>query len=982
MKKKKKGTTLRVIILIIMLLIVAVLALNDLITDIIWYREMGYLSVFLTELRVKLELGIPMFIAVMLISMIMLKALKSSFLKKSGMEIPDKESKKRVRNIGAALAGAFSLFLTLSTISQLWFQILQFLNSVDFGIEDPLFSKDISFYIFKLAFLDGLASNAIAIIISIAIMISLYYILLAGFAKKPETPQAEVYEDMASARSAAEDDDVDGLNERLKKMFGAHVDIPGSGARKAQRDEIKTKGRALLDVAAKEIMILGVLFFLGIAAVFYLRRFALLYDASGVSYGAGFADITVTLNVYRAMIFLSIAAAVCLVIAVKKRSLKIGLLFPALMIIVSIVSQGAAAAVQNLVVSPDELNKESPYIANTIKYTRLAYNLQDIRVEDFTAEGEIDKVDVLNNMETFSNIRINDFEPAEQFYNQTQSIRSYYKFNDVDVDRYYVNDEYTQVFLSAREIDQAKVEDSWLIKHLKYTHGYGITLSRVDKVTSSGQPDMLISGIPPISEVPEIRVSRPEIYYGESTDGYVITNTGESEFDYPSGETNVYCNYEGSGGIRLTPLNRVLFALKERNLKMLISTNISGDSRIHIYRNIVTRINKIAPFLALNDDPYVVVDDGKIYWIVDAYTYSSKYPYSDPYDSSGVNYIRNSVKIVVDAYNGDVNFYVSDESDPIVQSLKKIYPTLLKDIDQMPGNLRSHLQYPNMLFNIQAYVYTRYHMTNVEVFYQSEDLWSIASEQYGQSTKQMEPNYFIMKLPGEDSAEFVSTIPYTPSGKANLTGILMARQDGDDYGQIVLYRMPKYRTIYGPSQIEAQINQDAEISKEFSLWNNSGSSYLRGNMFVIPVEDELLYVEPIYLEASTGSLPEVKRVIVYYGDQLAYEPTLAECLNKLFGDGAGDPLNTSYPIITGHQMAEELEKGANVPQPEPGPQEDESGQQGSEGTEPVITDDVQELARLANEAYEKAQEALKQGNLVLYAQCVEEMARYVQQMVR
>ena len=978
--KKKKHIGFRAVLVIILLIIVGAIALDDLITDIIWYREMGYLSVFLTELRVKFMLGIPMFIVVMLVSMLMLKALKASFLKKSGMELPDKESKKRVRVIGTVLSGAFSLFLTLMTISTLWFEILQYLNSVDFGIDDPLFSKDISFYIFKLDFLDGLASNAIAIIVSIAIMITLYYIFLAGFSK---SPQVEVYEDAESAREAGEDDGVDDLNDRLKKMFGAHVDIPGAGARKAARG----KGKALLDVASKEIIILGVLFFLGIAATFYLRQFSLLYGPGGVSYGAGFADVTVTLNVYRAMIALSIAAAIALVIAIKKRSIKLGLLFPALMIIVSIVSQGAAAAVQNLVVSPDELNKESPYIANTIKYTRLAYNLQDIRVEDFTAEGDIDKTDVLNNMETFSNIRINDFDPAEQFYNQTQSIRSYYKFNDVDVDRYYVNDEYTQVFLSAREIDQDRVDDTWLIKHLKYTHGYGITLSRVDKITASGQPDMLISGIPPISEVPEIRVSRPEIYYGESTDTYVITNTGESEFDYPSGETNVYCSYDGTGGIRLTPLHRALFALKERNLKMLISTNIGSDSRIHIYRNIVTRIKKIAPFLALNDDPYVVVEDGKIYWIVDAYTYSTKYPYSEPYDSrEGVNYLRNSVKIVVDAYNGDVNFYISDESDPIVQSLRKIYPSLLKDLDQMPAALRNHLQYPNMLFNIQAYVYTRYHMTNVEVFYQSEDLWSIASEQYGQSTKQMEPNYFIMKLPGEDSAEFVSTIPYTPSGKANLTGILMARQDGEDYGQLVLYRMPKYRTIYGPSQVEAQINQDAEISKEFSLWNNSGSSYLRGNMFVIPVEDELLYVEPIYLEASTGSLPEVKRVVMYYGDQLAYEPTLAECLDKLFGAGAGDPLKTAKPIITGHQMAEELaraaEEAANQPQqPEQGEQPEVSP-----GVQPLPVDtdgaDISELAALANEAYENALKAMSEGDFVSYAQYIELMAKYVQQMVR
>ncbi|MBQ3920889.1 MAG: UPF0182 family protein, partial [Firmicutes bacterium] len=531
------------------------------------------------------------------------------------------------------------------------------------------------------------------------------------------------------------------------------------------------------------------------------------------------------------------------------------------------------------------------------------------------------------------------------------------------------------------------IDDSWLIRHLKYTHGYGVTLSRVDRITSSGEPDMLISSIPPVSQVPEIDMVRPEIYYGESTDTYIIVGTSEDEFDYPKGETNTYCNYEGEGGITLGFLNRILFAIRERNLKILVSTNIDSDSRILINRNIAERVQKIAPFLTYDDDPYVVTADGKVYWILDAYTTSAYYPYSEPWSkNSDMNYIRNSVKIVVDAYNGTTDFYIIGEDDPIAQTLSRIYPKLFKPIDQMPASLKSHLQYPNALFNIQADVYEKYHMTDVGVFYQNEDLWQISHELYGHSEAQMTPNYFIMKLPGEEKAEFVSTIPYSPSGKSNMSGILTARSDGANYGQLVLFRMPKDRLIYGPAQIEAQINQDVEISKEFALWDNAGSTYSRGNMFVIPVENSIFYVEPVYLEAATGSLPEVKRVIMYYGDLVAYESTLAECLDSLFGEGAGAPLLTANPIESGKQMAEEL---ANQPvEPEPGPDEPAPPDEGNEEPTPpdvTIPDDidektVKEIAAYAVDAYRKAVEAQKNGDWAAYGEYITQLGVYLDQI--
>ncbi len=953
-KKRSVTSVIRLVIIILFLVVILCLALGDFITDLIWFREVGYTEVFLKEIFTKLELGIPIFLGVTLLGVILLNALKQGFLKKNQLVLENKSTKKRVRIISIVLAATFSLLLTVMIVSDLWFQILQFINSTDFNVADPLFHKDISFYIFKLDFLRGLTGGATVIIVGLAVMIGLFYVLLLGFASSAEsvegaaaaeTPEGENQETeyYSSAEEAREAAAKNQGGKPYQDMDDLISDLLNRGRnRGSQRPnnsgEFRSKGKALLNVAGREIIILAILFFLSIAANFYLSQFNLLYSGTGAAYGAGFTDINVTLNVYRAMIIFSLAAAVFTAIAIKKKSIKLGLIFPVLMIVVSLAGSAISGAVQNFIVAPDELNKESKYLKNNIDYTRLAYNLQNIKVEDFTAKGDIDKLDVLDNMESFSNIRINDFDPAEQFYNQTQSIRSYYQFNDVDVDRYYINGEYTQVFLSAREINQ-NYEDSWLIRHLKYTHGYGITLSRVDRITSSGQPEMLIGSIPPVSEVPEIRIDRPAIYYGESTNDYVITNTGEPEFDYPSGESNQYCQYEGTGGIKLNMLNRILFALKERTLKILISTNINGDSKILINRNIRQRVQKIAPFLVVNDDPYVVAEDGKIYWIIDAYTQSSYYPYSEPYNSkSDVNYIRNSVKIVIDAYNGTTDFYICDEDDPLVMTLSKIYPSLFKSLDKMPEVLRAHLQYPNNLFNIQAYVYTKYHMTDVAVFYQSEDQWAIANESYGQATKQMTPNYFIMKLPGESDGEFVSAIPYTPNGKSNMTGILMARQDGKNYGQLVLYRMPKDRTIYGPAQIEAQINQDAEISKEFALWNNSGSSYLRGNLFVIPVEDALLYVEPVYLEATSTSLPEVKRVVMFYGDKVAYEPTLAEALDSLFGPGAGDPLKTAYPVVTGKQMAEDIRSGKIDPNQQD--QGQDPTQQGGQESQSGSVDDL------------------------------------------
>ncbi|MBQ3931963.1 MAG: UPF0182 family protein [Firmicutes bacterium] len=966
-KTGKNRKSLIIALIIIAVILVIAVSCADFITDLIWFGEVGYTSVFLTELFTKIKIGIPVAIVTAAITVFILSALKNNFLKKNEFTLSSEDDKRTVRRVRNLLSVIIGIFLAVVVVSKLWFQMLEFINYSSFGVKDPLFGNDVGFYMFRLEFLKGLADSALLIIIAFLVVTVFFHSILVGIAKPAGTEQTEEKE-----RSGIDIDPSDPLGSLFRGIQGKAGDVREGAAKSG----FVRKAKAVLNVALKEIVVLGVLLFLALAAKLYLSRFGLLYGGTGAAYGAGYTDVKVTLNVYRILIVLAVVEALLLIYAAIKKKFLFAVVVPVAMIAISLLGTGAAKLVQTIVVEPNELNKESKYLENNLTYTRLAYDLEDISDEVFDPQANLDIKDVLRNMGTLSNLRINDFAPTKQFYTQTQTIRRYYSFNDVDVDRYNINDEYTQVFLSAREIDSSNVDDSWLIRHLKYTHGYGLTLSRVDRITSSGQPEMLIQNIPPVSQIPEVQIPRPEIYYGEMSSDYIIVKTGETEFDYPSGDSNVYTTYEGTGGIKMGLASRILFSIREKSLKMLVSTNITHDSRILIYRNIMERVRKIAPFLTYDDDPYVVTVDGGIYWIVDAYTQSTLYPYSEPYDKKyDTNYVRNSVKIIIDAYNGNVDFYIVDQEDPIVQTLAKIYPKLFKSMDQMPQSFRAHLQYPNALFNIQAGVYAKYHMTDVAVFYQKEDAWQISKNIYDQSETTMTANFFIMKLPGEKDTEFVSSVSYTPAGKNNLTGILVARSDGDHYGDIVLYQMPKGKLIYGPLQVEAKIDQDPEISKEFTLWNNSGSKYSRGEMFVIPIEDSLIYVEPVYLESSTASLPEVKRVIVYYDEELAYEATLAQALDKLFGKGAGDPLLTPYPIITGMEMAEEIERREQEEQnpPEPVDPTPVDPDQPGEHT-------VEELIQMAQQAYDKAQEAMKNLDWAAYGQYMQQLSDILTQL--
>jgi uncharacterized membrane protein (UPF0182 family) len=955
-----------IVALVILLVLIGLLvALVGFITDFMWFRELGYTSVFLKKLITQIRIGAPLFVILTALAYIYLLFIKRGYLKRI-VAAESSIKPKSLNGLSLILSMIASGFVTYLSVSGLWFEILKFTNSTDFGINDPIFDLDVAFYVFKLRFITQLNEILISVIIVFVVLTVAFYFLLlsvckpklfSGGSADDEDDEDEEEESSYSGAYGGNGPYADVIGkvvETILKQFGIGGATSGGARRRPTTIRpAENNLREILNIASNQVVVLGILFFLMVSVNFFLRQYDLLYSDNGALFGAGFTDINVTLWMYRAEIVLALAAAVSFAIGVKRRKYKTVLSLPVLMIAVGVLGTGAAFLVQNFIVSPDELSKESPYLANSIKYTQNAYDLQDVQTKAFAADNTLTAEDIRNNEETFANIRINDYSPAKQFYNNTQTMRLYYSFYDVDVDRYMVNGAYTQTFLSAREVDETKIDQSWINMYLKYTHGYGITLSRVDKVTTNGQPDIMIRDIPPVSSVEEINIEQPEIYFGELTDNYVLINTDEDEFDYPQGNSNEFTRYEGEAGIKLGLLSRSLFAIREQSLKLLVSTNIHSDSRIIINRNVKRRVQEIMPYLEYDQDPYIVVADGRLYWIIDAYTTSNYYPYSEPYRelTGNVNYIRNSVKVVIDAYNGNADYYLVDDTDPIANTFMKIYPKLFKPFDAMPESLQKHIRYPGLLLNIQANVYKRYHVNEVPVFYQGEDLWDISKELLGApESEPMTPQYYVMKLPGETDVEFINSIPYTPRDKKNMTGLLVARNDGEHYGELILYQLPKSKLVYGPEQIEAMIDQNDTIAKEFSLWKNSGSSYTRGNLFVIPIEQSLVYVEPVYLAAASSSMPEVRRVIVAYDDRIAYESTLSAALDSLFGRGAS---------------AESA---------------GESDGDGSTGAQiGAMTTD--ELIMEANSAYERAVEAQRNGDWARYGRELQNLREYLTRLL-
>lgn len=915
--RRKSSYALTLGIIALFILVGSFTNIIDFITDYKWFSELGYTETFLTKLKSQILIGIPTFLGVFLLIMVYLMSIKKNYYRLSYI-VPDKNGEKRLNKLLAGVAILISIFTSSIFAGKLWFTILQYRNSTMFNIDDPIFSKDLSFYIFKLPLLSEIISLLILLMfILIVVTIAFYFLMMA--IRRPESEDSNVFD------------------------FADFVN---------QKEKYRGISKKIFNTALVQVSIIGLVIFIIFGLNYILKSYYLVYSPRGIAFGASYTDVHVTLWINRIMAVIAILSAFGFLFGTLKKKMKIALAGPAILVAVAIVGNIAIGAIQKFIVEPDEVSKEQKYLEYNIEFTQKAYGLSEVEEKQFPVSQELTKESIMNNEETIKNIRINDYTPVEQVYNQVQAIRSYYRFNDVDIDRYNIDGKYTQVFLSARELDQKKLNaqaQTWINQHLRYTHGYGLTLSPVNSVTTEGQPKLLVKNIPPITET-NLKIERPEIYFGEITNNYTVINTDEKEFDYPKGDDNQDTTYQGTAGIELNGINKLLFAIKNGNLKLLISSNINSDSRIIMYRNILERARKIAPFIEYDDDPYLVVnqEDGRLYWIIDGYTMTSRYPYSEPYKDTGINYIRNSVKVTVDAYNGDVKYYVFDENDPIIMTYKKIFKDLFIDEEQMPKALREHARYPQTIFDIQSDIYRIYHMDNPRVFYNKEDAWDIAKEKYMGEIQTVESNYSMFKLPGEEKAEFLLSVPYTPATKPNMISLLVARNDGENLGKLFIYKFPKSKNIPGPMTMESKIDQDSSISPQLTLWSQKGSNVLRGNMMTIPIEDSLIYVEPIYLQADNeNGLPEVKRVIVGYKDKIVMEETLDLALSKIFG-----------------QMDIE---------------EDNNGVVDNVDTD--ITDgSIEQLILKANELFNNAREASQNGDWAKYGEYIDDLEQILGQL--
>ena len=812
------------------------------------------------------------------------------------------------------LWGAIGLSLFLGAgASQLWEQVLLFINQKSFGVADPVFQYDVSSYVFGLPLYRLFVSWGFQLVIFTSFIIILFFIATGALQ-----------------------------------------------LRQGRLPEVSSGAKAHLSVLLAFVAVLK-------AFAYRLDSMELLYSPRGKVFGASYTDVVAHLPALNLLILISLFGAVLLLVNIKRR----GWLLPAtaisLWLAVSIIVGGVVpAAIQRFRVVPDELNKELPYVENHINYTRLAYGLDSIEEKSFEASPNLNDNDISDNAQTVDNIRLWDPTVLAETYSQLQEIRAYYALDEVDVDRYRINGELTQVMVSARELDQTNLPAvGWVNERLQYTHGYGVVFSPANNVASQGQPDFYVKGVPATTTVSELEVEQPRIYFGESAESveYVVVNSLQDEVDYPlstEGQSVAYTNYSGDGGVGIGSFFRRLgFALRYSELNLLISNQLSDDSKLIMERNVVSRVKKAAPFLYTDNDPYLALIDGNLFWIIDMYTVSDKYPYAQPADTRRINensglpmnfnYLRNSVKAVVNAYDGTMNFYVVDENDPLILSYKDIFPNLFTPKSSMSNELLDHIRYPEDLFTIQSDMYRDYHMTDPRVFYADEDPWVIPSDSSttprvatlrGEFTeigfKPMLPYYLLMSLPGESDLSYLIFQPFNPENRPNMQSFLVADADPENYGQLIDFRLPKGEFVDGPSQVATRINQDPDISQIFTLLDQQGSSVIKGNLFVVPINQSILYYQPIYLQGEQNPLPEFKFVVVVFQDRIIMEESLSEALASVFG---GDFATENVEDTEGESALELLEK--------------------------------------ATKAFEKAQQELQNGNLGLYQDLVEQAQQYV-----
>ncbi len=852
------GDRIRGVLFILLVVVLVFLgSLISLYCEYLWFQEVGYTPVFIKILTTKIGLGFvfgALFFGIIYGNVFLARKLAPKYsvsyldgLIKMKNPVIEKYMNRILLIVSIALGAIAGLAAT-----GYWDVFLKFFNATPFNIKDPVFSIDISFYAFKLpaySFLWGFLFMALLLALLISVMIHV----------------------------------IDGaiMVTRGAQKFAPHVKA--------------------------HISILGGTIFLLVAGGFRLLAYGLLYSSRGVVAGASYTDVNAQLPAYQILMVIATITAIIMFANTYFRgwtlpAAGLGILVFGLIVLAGIYP----SVIQAYRVSPNEIVKERPYIKRNIDFTRKAYGLDKIKTKPFPAAGTLDIQTITSNDATIKNIRLWDWRPVLKTYNQLQAIRLYYDFVDVDIDRYDLGGRYQQYNLAPRELSIDQLPDTaktWINEHLVFTHGYGLVMSPVTSISAEGLPQFAVKDIPPKSDL--MSIDRPEIYFGEKTNDYAVVKTKTKEFDYPKGDKNAYATYNGTGGVPVSSyLRKAIFAVRFSSLRFVLSDSITTDSRALFHRNIQERLDTIAPFLAYDNDPYMVVvpdEKGKsrLFWIIDAYTQTDMYPYSKPYGASGENYIRNSVKVVVDAYNGTTTFYSIDDKDPVLKTYEKMFPGLFTRFEKMPGALRKHLRYPEDLFKIQAYMHSTYHMSEPQVFYNKEDMWEVAKETYAGGAQQMDPYYMIMKLPEGSKEEFMLIEPFTPANKNNMIAWMAARCDGEDYGSLIVYQFSKDKLIFGPMQIEARINQDPAISQFLTLVSQRGSVISKGPLLVIPIADALLYVQPLYIQAEQGELPELKRIFVSYGNQVAMESTLEAALARLFGTAQPAPQEPSTTGDTG-----------------------------------------------------------------------------------
>lgn len=883
--------------------------LINLYPEYLWQLDLGYQNVFIKMLVCKwsvflalsLIAAVVIFINIKLALIIRKRMLKAPEVVTSENKKFDIFSQVNIFSVVGKLSivGWLPIIISLvigMLVSSLWFiqwdKILLYLSQQSFGSADPIFHKDVGFYFFSYPLLLIIKNWLLSILVSIMVAVGLIYAHYKAFSLK-------------------------GLSLKVHSGVRIHTSF-----------------------------LLACLFGL-IAWGYQLSMYDMLFSPSGIVYGAGYTDVHASLLGLKLSLLLAIVVAVLFLVNIFRQAVALPVVAVVVLFVVYMFMRGFYPSLMSqFIVKPNEIEKERPFIQYSIDYTRKAYGLDKIYERDINIAENLSAQDLKNNVDTIDNVRLWDTRPLLKTLSQLQEIRLYYDFNDVDVDRYWINGKYQQVMLSARELDADKLPvraQNWINQKLTYTHGYGLVMMPVNKISREGLPEFYVYDIPHKSNI-DLEMKNLSIYFGESTNKYIITNTTAKEFDYPAGESNQYTDYKSDKGIKLDSFwKKLVFAIKFNDLKILISEYIKPESKVVFDRNIMTRVRKIAPFLVYDKDPYAVVVNGQLYWFLDAYTISDKYPYSNPFYGQ-YNYIRNSVKVIINAYTGQTDFYIVDK-EPVIMAYSKIFPDLFKPVSELGKEFIAHFRYPCDLFSVQAKMYASYHMTEPQVFYNQEDLWVIPNETYENDTRPVEPYYINMKLPEDDTLTFRLMIPFTPAKKNNMIGWMSANCDPENYGNLTVYNLPKEQLIYGPMQIESRIDQDTEISQQLTLWGQLGTRVIRGNLLVIPIGTSFLYVEPIYLQATQSKFPELKRIIVAYKNSLSMEATFEEALATV--------LKLETPTAV---------KGLKI------------------GGEKPQKASINELISRAKGYYQKAEKSIKQGDWKAYGDNINNLGNTIEEL--